>query len=210
MAEVMTYPSLLTDLTAYCERANDPKWTAQLPRLVMLAENRIATDLKVEGTALVVKQTLAVNTLTLRKPAFWRDTVAFQLTDPVTGKKFNLLPRLYEYCRQCYPNPSVLGAPRFYSDYEFEHFLISPAPAAAYDFELIYHARLDPLDVTNTTNWLTTNAPQMLFYAAMVEAQTFLKNQDGVTLWAGLYKDMLDGLNKEDSGRQQDRTTVPS
>lgn len=207
MAAVMTYNSLVTDITTYSERVNDSTFIAQIPRLIMLAENRVATDLKTEGMLSVVSGNLGVGAPSMAKPAFWRDTVSFQVTR-ADGSKFNLLPRFYEYARQCYPNPTTLGEPRFYSDYNFDNFFIAPTPIAPLAFELISHVRLDPLDASNQTNWMTVNAPQMLFYAAMVEATLYLKNDPGT--WGGFYKDMLGGLDKEDAGRSTDRTTVPS
>lgn len=208
MAAVMTYSSLVADLKVYCERVNDDAFDAQIPRLVMLAENRVATDLKTEGVQAVVTGALPLAD-NMAKPAYWRDTVSFLVTR-ANGKKFNLLPRSYEYARQYWPNAALTGEPRFYADYNFDNFLIVPTPAAALNFELCYHARLDPLDDAHQTNWMTANAPQLLWYAAMVEAQTFLKNEDKMAMWGGLYNDSLGGLKQEDSGRSEDRTTVPS
>lgn len=208
MAAVMTYSSMVTDLLIYCQRVNDAAFISQVPRLVMLAENRVATDLKTEGMLMVVTGNFNAGAPSVAKPTFWRDTVSFQVTR-ANGPKFNILPRFYEYARQCYPNPTVLGEPRFYSDYNFDNFFIAPTPVAPLQFELSYHARLDPLDVSNQTNWMTVNAPQLLFYAAMLESQTFLKNDDKIATWGNLYRDMLSGLGKEDSGRSSDRTTVP-
>lgn len=207
MAAVMTYSSLVADMLTYTERKNDTDFIAQIPRLVMLAENRVATDLKTEGVQVVLSGTFGTGMPTIAKPAFWRDTISFQVTK-VDGTKYNILPRYYEYCRQCYPNPATLGVPRFYADYNFDNFLIVPTPNAPLAFELISHVRLDPLDVTNQTNWMTVNAPQMLFYAAMTESMLYLKNDPSV--WGGFYQDMLGGLTKEDSARSSDRTTVPS
>lgn len=207
-AAVMTYTSLVTDIPVYCERVNDAELSAQIPRLVMLAENRVATDLKVEGTERVVQGNLTLNNAVLDKPAFWRDTLSL-MARRANGEIFAILPRLYEYCQQYAPNPAVTGEPRFYANYDFGHFFLAPTPNFAFPFQLIYHARLDPLSDTNQTNWMTVNAPQNLFYAVMLETQTFLKNLDKAQFWAGLYNDSLTALRTEDAGRKQDRTIVP-
>lgn len=208
MAAVMTYDSLVTDMLGYCERVNDAAFEAQIPRLLMLAENRVATDLKTEGVLSVVTGAFTASSPTIAKPAFWRDTVSFQVTR-ADGTRFNVLPRFYEYCRQYWPNPTLTDEPRFYADYNFDNFFICPTPPTALSFELCYHARLDPLDAAHQTNWMTVNAPQLLFYAAMLEAQTYLKNDEKIATWGNLYRDMLGGLGKEDAGRHLDRTTVP-
>ena len=43
MAAALTYTSLIDQIPGYCERLNDSALIAQLPFIVMLAENRIAT-----------------------------------------------------------------------------------------------------------------------------------------------------------------------
>lgn len=208
MAANLTYNSLVSDIQTYSERPNDAALLLQVPRLVMLAENRVATDLKTDGTSKVVTGVFTVNDSTLPKPAFWRDTISFLVTR-ANGERFNLWPRAYEYCRNFWPNPTKTGEPRFYADYDFDHFFLAGTPAAALEFELNYHARQDPLDAANQTNWLTVGAPQLLFYASMLEAQLFLKNDDKIATWGNMYKDSLEGLGKEDSGRREDATTVP-
>ena len=203
----MTYNTLVSDALGYAERTNDVALTAQMPRLVMLAENRVATDLKTKGVLKVVTGQFAVDDPTLPKPAYWRDTVSFQITG-ADGKRFNLFPRSYEYCANFWPNLSLSGVPRFYADYDFDHFFVVPTPQQAYNFQLSYHARLDPLDTSHQTNWITANAPQLLLQSLMVEVQLYLKNDP--TMWAGMYNDALQGLGKENAGRPNDATTLPS
>ena len=208
MAAVMTFDSLKEDMLLYAERVDDAQFIAQLPRLIMLSENRVATDMKTEGAELVVAGTLTAGDPVLSKPVYWRDTISLQLTR-ADGTRYNLLPRAYEFCTFFWPNRSNTDEPKFYADYEFDHFFIAATPDLAYEFELKYHARRDPLDESNQTNWLTVNAPQLLFYASMLEAQLFLKNDDKIASWGNMYKDSLEGLGKEDSGRSSDATTVP-
>ena len=147
MSASLTYSSLLTQVPGYLERS-DAALTAQLPTLVMLAENRLATDMKQQGFQAVVKGNLAA---TIEKPAFWRETISFNYKDPVTGWQ-PLRLRALEYLKNYWPVQSSTSIPRFYADYNFQNFLIAPSPDSAYEFELAYYARLDPLDDTNQTN----------------------------------------------------------
>jgi hypothetical protein len=63
MAYAMTFASLQVDLRRYLERgftlADDPYVYEQLPRLINMAERRIARDLKIQGFRLV-RMTLCV------------------------------------------------------------------------------------------------------------------------------------------------------
>ncbi len=206
---VMTYSSLVNDIKEYCLRTNDDKFIAQIPRFVMLAENRVAVDAKIETVQMVVAGTLTADNPVLDKPAYWRDTISMNLT-LASGKRVQLLPRFYEFMRVYWPDPNQVGVPKYYADYDYQHFFLAPTPGDALEYELTYHARLDPLSTSKETNFLTMYAPQLLFYAAMVEANIFLQNPDKTQLFAGMYNDSLQGLTKENSGRSSDRTTVPT
>lgn len=211
MAEVMTYDSLVSDMKSYQEREySSDKFVDQIPRLIMMAENRLATELKILGFQTVVTGTFQPGQITLPKPAYWRDVISFNITtgSGATAQRVELLPRSYEYCRNYWPNPTQTGTPRFYADYNYENFLIVPTPSTNLTFELLYHARLQPLDPSNQTNWLTVNAPQLLLYAAMLEGQTFLKNAEGAATWQALYDRALAAFNGEDAMRKTDRTTI--
>lgn len=205
-AAVMTYASLIADALIYSERINDAGLTAQLPRLLMLAENRVATDFKTEGSELVVADVFVVGNPVIDKPAFWRDTISLQAKRS-NGKRFPILPRAYEYCVGYWPDRAQTDTPRFYADYDFDHFFLAPTPSEPLEFELKYHALRDPLSETEQTNWLTANAPQLLFYALMLEVQTFLKNDEKITIWGNLYRDSVGNLGNEDVARKQDNTT---
>ena len=58
MAYAMTFASLQVDLRRYLERgftlADDPYVYEQLPRLINMAERRIARDLKIQGFIVAV------------------------------------------------------------------------------------------------------------------------------------------------------------
>jgi len=207
MAEQMTYDSLVEDVTSYLERSNDEALQAQIPRFVMLAENTLATELKILGFQQPVTGVFEPSMSTLPKPAYWRDNISFNFTN-ANGERVEILPRSYEYCRNFWPNPNATGSPRFYADYNFDNFLIVPTPSTAFNFELLYHARLQPLDTSHQTNWLTTNAPQLLLAQTLVQAYTWAKNTKELQGWQSVYDRGLAAFNAENMMRIPDRTTV--
>jgi hypothetical protein len=209
MTTALTYNELVTQIPGYCERPNDAALVAQLPMLIMLAENRIATDMKQQGFQSVVKGTFTAGSVgaVIAKPAFWRETISFNYKDPLAGWK-QLKMRALEYLKNFWPLQGQTAAPRFYADYNFQNFLVAPSPNGAYDFELAYYARLEPLDITNQTNWLTTNAPQCLLYACILETQLWLKNTAKAQEWEAHYSAAKQGLMQETAERMADRTEV--
>lgn len=207
MAEALTYNSLLSDIRGYLERGaiTDTDVYAQIPRFVMYAEQRLALELKSLGGTRVVTSAMVLGESTLIKPVRWRDTISLSYTN-AAGEKVYIFSRAYEYCRTFWPNDTLKDAPQYYADYDYNHWLLAPTPDASYAFELIYHERIDPLDGTNQTNWYTEYAPQILLQACMLEAMIYLKNDDRIQVWQGLYDRSLAALMGENSGRDTDRS----
>jgi hypothetical protein len=116
--------------------------------------------------------------------------------------------RKYEYLREYWPEPTETDVPLFYADYDYTHWLVAPTPAAAYNFEVIYYERPQPLDSSNQTNWFTTYAPQALLYGSLLQAMPFLKNDDRMPMWRAEYDLIINTLKAEDVARVGDRQAI--
>ena len=206
----MNYASLLVDLRRYLERgftlADDPYVYEQLPRLINMAERRIARDLKIQGFIVAVNTTLSIGVSTYAKPDRWRDTIS--MTTKSGNTVTPVLTRSYEYCRNYWPDDTQTGQPQFYADYDYLHWLVVPTPNAAYDLEVLYYELPALLDDTQQTNWLTDYAPNLLLYGALLEATPFLKNDDRITTWQNFYQSAANALNTEDLKKILDRDAV--
>ena len=210
MAYAMTFASLQVDLRRYLERgftlADDPYVYEQLPRLINMAERRIARDLKIQGFIVAVTTPMAIGVSTYAKPNRWRDTIS--MTTKINNTLTPIFTRSYEYCRSYWPNATQTAQPEFYADYDYTHWLIVPTPNAAYDLEVLYYELPVLLDDTQQTNWLTDYAPNLLLFAALLEATPFLKNDDRITTWQNFYQSAANALNTEDLKKIVDRDAV--
>lgn len=119
-----------------------------------------------------------------------------------------LLPRSYEYCRFYWPNSELVQTPKYYADYDFNHWLVVPTPAVALPIEISYYQVDALIDDTTQENWLTQNAPDLLLYACLLEASPFLKNLDRLQEWTAMYTAAKQGFMTEDDQRIADRTTT--
>jgi hypothetical protein len=209
MATAMTYTSLVQDLQQYLERGtpDDPTVFDQLPRLINLAERSIATELKILGFINVVTSTLTAGVSVYAKPTRWRETVSINFGLGASQVRTPLFPRSYEYCRSYWPDEDIQGQPLFYSDYDYNNWLIAPTPNANMPFEAIYYQLLPLLDAVNQTNWLTDFAPNLLLHGALLKCTPFLKNDERIPTWQTLYATDLQAFNTQDLGRIIDRTT---
>jgi hypothetical protein len=143
---------------------------------------------------------------TIDKPARWRKTVSINVT--VAGERRPVLLRKYEYLREYWPDPTQEDVPEYYCDYDYTHWLVAPTPAAAYNYEVLYYERSQPLDESNQTNWFTQYAPQALLYGALLQAMPFLKNDERIPMWKAQYDQVMQVLKVEDVARIGDRQTI--
>ena len=206
-ASVMTYDSLVENIQSYLER-NDVSTLDKIPLFIMLAEQVIASQIKFLGNLTVNTSTMTIGANVIDKPARWHKTVSMNIT--VAGERQPVFNRRYEYLREYWPDPAQTEVPKFYCDYDYTHWMVAPTPALAYDFEVLYYERVQPLDSSNQTNWFTIYAPQALLYGSLLQAMPFLKNDDRVPLWQGQYKLIMDILTAEDKLRIADRQAIAS
>ena len=205
VAAVMTYDSLVENVQSYLER-NDAGTLAKIPLFIMLAEQIIASQIKFLGNLSVNTSTMTIGQATLDKPARWHKTVSMNIT--VAGQRQPVLLRKYEYLREYWPDPTATDVPQFYCDYDYTHWLVAPTPAVAYNFEVLYYERIQPLDSSNQTNWFTTYAPQALLYGSLLQAMPFLKNDTRTPIWQAQYQQIMDTLVAEDKLRIADRQAI--
>lgn len=210
MAYSMTFASLQVDLRRYLERgftlADDPYVYEQLPRLINMAERRIARDLKIQGFIVAVTTPLSVGVSTYAKPNRWRETIS--MTTKSGNTVTPVFTRSYEYCRSYWPDDTQTGQPQFYADYDYSHWLLVPTPNDDYDLEVLYYELPVLLDDTTQTNWLTDYAPNLLLYGALLEATPFLKNDERIATWQQYYQSAANALNTEDLKKILDRDSV--
>ena len=208
MSYTMTYDSLLVDMRRYLERgftqASDQIVFDQLPRLITLAERRIARELKIEGFIRAITTPLSIGVSTYLKPDRWRDTIS------MTVNGTPIQTRSYEYLRNYWPDEAQTASPQFYADYDYANWLIAPTPNAASTLEVLYYEQPALLGPTLQSNWLTEYAPELVLYASLLEATPFLKNDERVQLWQGLYDRCAQAFNGQDLGRILDRAAQRS
>jgi hypothetical protein len=205
VAEVMTYDSLVDDVSTYLERT-DEATLDKIPTFIMLAEQILATEIKFLGNLTVAESNMVQSDPVIQKPARWRKTVSLNVT--VNGEKFPVFLRKYEYLREYWPSATDTEVPKFYCDYDYDHWLVAPTPADDYAYEVLYYERVQPLDSSNQTNWFTQNAPQALLYGTLLQAMPFLKNDERIPMWQAQYTQVVQTLKIEDISRVGDRQTV--
>jgi hypothetical protein len=77
-----------------------------------------------------------------------------------------------------------------------------PEPDQAYTIDLAYYKALDILSPTVSTNWISENVPELLLFAALLEAALWLKDDNRAQIWTSSYeqikKELLDSEERQD------------
>jgi hypothetical protein len=211
MPSTMTYNSLVADLEAYLQR-HDALVINQIPQFIALAQIRIPREMKILGFRQEVTGTFdgtAQSSGLMAKPSDWRKTIAFYVgTGTGNNTHTGLFERDYDYVRSIYPDPTVQNIPKFYADADYYHWLIQPSPPSALPFKIPYYATLTQLDNTTSTNWLTVNAPDLLLYASLLEAVSFVKTDERIPVWQGLYQNAKTALQAQEMEGKYDTQAV--
>jgi hypothetical protein len=205
VAAVMTYDSLVDDITTYLERT-DAQTIAKIPQFIMFAEQIIASEIKFLGNLVVVTSTMTQDENIIPKPSRWRKTVSMNVS--VAGVRQPVLLRTYEYLREYWPDQTKTDIPKYFGDYDYDHWLVVPTPATGYTYEVLYYERNQPLDSSNQSNWFTEYAPQALLYGSLLQAMPFLKNDERIPMWQAQYDKIIAVLQNENAIRVADRQAI--
>ena len=190
---IASYSELQTAVGNWLNRSD---LTSYIPDFISLGEARIYRELRIRAMETALSS--AISSGVLAVPSTYIE-IKFAYVD---GSPSRLLKRTTPddiYAR--YPVRASTGRPVHIAR-EGSNFIFGPYPDSAYTIKGIYYARLTALSDSNTTNWFTTNAPGILLYAALCEAEPFLKNDARIALWQAKYAEEKDGIEREERNEQ--------
>ena len=127
-----------------------------------------------------------------------------------SGERVFLEERSDEFIYDYWKNSSTTGTPKYWANYTDTAILVAPTPSAALSVEMTYSRRLAGLSSTNTTNWLTENAQDLILYGALMEASTFTKNREDYSIYTQRYQVAVESVNNQARRRRRDDFTSPA
>lgn len=182
---ITTYAELKTAVGDWLNRSD---LDSVIPNFISLAEAQFNRSIR--HRKMVVRADATLDTPYFAVPADWLQTIRFQLnTNPVT-------PLLFVTPEQALEESMVYSAgqqPLFYTTIG-QQFQVVPTPDTSYDAELLYYAKIPALSDSATTNWLLTESPDIYLYGALIQSAPYLKEDDRINVWAGLYQRLIDDM----------------
>lgn len=198
----MTYNELVTNIRNYTEVGSNVFTEPVINVFITFAENRILRDIDLDVFKLEVTANLTANNKFLTAPT---DILTHRYLIVTSGTDQIFLDfRDTSFMKEYWPNGATTGIPKYYSVWDENTFYIAPTPSSALAVELGYIYRPPQLSSTNTTTWISTNAPEALFYACLIQAYSYTKGPpEMMATFDASYKQALQGLGIEQQGRRR-------
>lgn len=186
---ITTYAELKTAVSNWLQRDD---LTSIIPDFIMMGEKRIFRDLRIRTMETALNVTISSGVAALPS-----DYVELKIAY-INGSPIQPLGRRsLEWIYNAYPLRSSDGEPRFIAR-NGANFEFGPYPDSGYTLKGTYYARLTALSDSNTTNWFTTNAPDLLLMSALCEASPYLKDDPRIQIWESKYALLARQVKSED------------
>jgi len=204
----MTYSSLTQDLKDWMEN-DGTEFSNETDNFIGLAEQRIVRDIDPQAFTTSAYSTFNVNDRFVSKPTDALIIRHLLYLDSDSKRNF-LEKKTDEFIYDYWPTSATTGTPKYWTDYNDTELLVAPTPSAALTIEMSYVQRLDTLSSSNTTNWLTVNAQELLLFGSLMEACTFTKSREDLQIYSHRYKAAVDSINNQTRRRRRDDYNAPA
>ena len=204
-----TFAELQTQIRDYTETTSDVLTDLIVNDFIEHAETRIFRDVDLD-----IFRSYQVASLTQGNPfvalpganisqtAFVKSAQIY--TSGATPTREYLEQKDITFMNQYWPNRDSTGKPKYYAMWDQDRLYLAPTPYSAYKIELALNKKETALSSSNTSNWVSTNAPKVLLYACLCEAFRFLKGPDNMLAYYEQgYQQALQSLQLEQQGRRR-------
>lgn len=189
-------------LQDYCE-TNETTFVNDIPKFVQTAEARIYNAVNLPVLRNNVTGALTVGNKYLSCPTGWLATYSIAVV--VAGAYVYLINKDVNFIREAFPDPTLLGQPTHYAQFDEDTLILGPTPDLAYASEMHYKAIPESITVASSNQtWLGDNFGDVLLYGSLREAYTFQKGEeDMMQKYDALYMESLSFLKLVGDGEER-------
>jgi hypothetical protein len=190
---IATYDQLAASVASWIKRSD---LTDSIPEFIRFGELRIYRDLRIRAMETALSESISSGVVAV--PSGYVE-MKFAYIDGTPVQK--LQRKTADWIFDKYPTRNADGKPKFFAR-QADNFIFGPYPDSGYTLKGVYYKRLAALGTGNQTNWFTENAPDLLLWAALVEAEPFVLNDPRTALWAGKYETTKERIQREDDAEE--------
>ena len=205
----MTYDELKQKIIDYTEVSSNVLTDTILNGFINDAEFRILREVDSDNNRRYVSANLIASTRFIDTPTDLLIIRSAQIVDSElasgdTNQNRDFLQfRDTSFMSEFNPTATT-GVPKYYSNWDETRIVVAPTPDQTYTIQLNYILKPAGLSSTVTTTYLSTEFPNGLLYACLVEAYGFLKGPvDMLQLYDKKYVEAVKGFSIEQRGRRR-------
>ena len=198
----MTYDELVVNIRRYMETDSNVLSDSVINTFILMTENKILRDIDLEIFRQNSLGNLTANNRFLTMPI---DILTHRYMLVKNGDEETFLDfRDVSYVKEYWKDQTDTGFPKYYSVWDQNTFYVAPTPNASFTAEMGYIYRPAQLSSTNTTTWISNNAPEALLYACLIQAYSYTKGpKEMMDYFRAAYQEALQGLGNEQQGRRR-------
>lgn len=188
---ITNYGELKASISNWLDRDD---LTARIPEFISQAEDRVSHDLRIrpmETSADISITTSRTAALPTRFLGLIRLYLEISSSDQ---RRLEYMTPQNFWLRELV---DVSGTPKIFT-IEGENFVWGPLPDKGYTAKCLYFQRFAALSSDSDTNWLLTNARNVLLYAALIESAPFLEDDTRALTWGAMYDDAIQRVKRSD------------
>jgi hypothetical protein len=199
----MNYSELVSNVRNYAEVESEVLTDSLVNTFIVNIENRIQREIDIDAFRKFQFSSFTIGSPFVTMPDDFAFERGVQIKDQITKDRTWLDQRDTTFVDEYNVDRSDTGKPKYYANWDDNTLIVAPTPDAAYEIELWYNKTPDRLSSTNTTTWLSTNAPEILLYGTTSEAFSYLKNPPYVQLYEQKYAQAVQNLAQTQMGRKR-------
>ena len=190
-----TYAELQTAVANWLDRDD---LTDRIPEFIALAEAKMNRNLRISLMENVSTDILmAGGTRDYPLPTGFTGMKEFHLTtSPITPLSYitpEMMNRMWAGSNTGSPQAFTL-----FSDAGTRKIRVGPSPDSDYTTSMLFLKKIDNLSVSNPTETMLTENPDVYLYGALLEAEPFLMNDARVQLWGTMLQQVAKDLQDRD------------
>ena len=199
------YSDLTDNIRNYTETSTSVLSNTLIQPFIESIEDKVRRTVDLNYYRKYDTATLTVNNPFLPLPSDWEATRYVQLIDSSDDRTF-LIQKDISFMNEYAVDRTSAGAgtPKYYAMWDQDTHYLAPTPNAALTVELAYTYKPAGLTSTNTSTWLSQNAPNVLLYGCILEALGYLKGPaDMIQYYDKLYNQSVQALARYEMGRDR-------
>ena len=198
----MTYNSLKTDIQTWAENTGTD-FTNQLDTFIDNTQTKLSRDIDPVGFNENVNSTMVQGDRFVNLPTAVEPMLFNYVEIVVSSNTKYLEMKTLEFIKEYWPNNSLQGEPKYFTNFDDNRIYVAPTPDQNYDIKIGYQGKINPLSNNITTNWYTENASDALLYGSLSEANLFTKNMEDYNIYKQKYVESVTAINNEARRRRR-------